>query len=92
MLGSEDLSFNHMAQIMSEVLARPVRFQQISGEAYKSRLFENGMSEAMSQGMLDMTVAKDNGLDNGEPRTPQSSTPTSCHQLCEDVLKPAVRA
>jgi hypothetical protein len=54
-----------------------VRFQQISGEAYKARLIENGMSEAMAQGMLEMAVVKDNGLDNAAPRTPQSTTPTS---------------
>ena len=91
-LGPEDLSFNDMAQIMSEVLGRPVRFQQISGEAYKANLMGLGMSDAMAQGMLDMAVAKDNGLDNAEPRTPQSTTPTSFRQWCEDVLKPAVLA
>ena len=91
-LGPEDLSFNDMAQIMSEVLGRPVRFQQISGEAYRANLIGLGMSEAMAQGMLDMAVAKDNGLDNAEPRTPQSTTPTSFRQWCEDVLKPAVLA
>ena len=84
-LGPEDLSFNDMAQIMSEVLGRPVRFQQISGEAYRANLIGLGMSEAMAQGMLDMAVAKDNGLDNAEPRTPQSTTPTSfrhCAMMC----------
>jgi hypothetical protein len=45
-----------------------------------------------ARGMLDMAVAKDNGLDNAEPRTPQSTTPTSFRQWCEDVLKPAVLA
>ena len=69
-----------------------MRFQQISCEAYKARLIENGMSEAMAQGMLGMAVAKDNSIDNAEPRTPQSTTPTSFRQWCEDVLKPAVLA
>jgi hypothetical protein len=45
-----------------------------------------------ARGMLDIAVAKDNGLDNAEPRTPQSTTPTSFRQWCEDVLKPAVLA
>ena len=89
-LGPEDLSFNDMAQIMSEVLGKPVRFQQIPGEAFKARLTGFGMSEAMAQGMLDMMVAKNEGLDNAEPRTPQSTTPTSFRQWCEEVLKPAV--
>ena len=89
-LGPEDLSFNDMAQIMAEVLGRPVRFQQISFEAYKSRFLEFGMSEAMAQGMTDMAAAKNNGLDNAVPRTPQSTTPTSFRNWCEEVLKPAV--
>jgi uncharacterized protein YbjT (DUF2867 family) len=91
-LGPEDLSFNDMAQIMSEVLERPVRFQQIPGEAFKARLTENGTSEAMAQGTLDMLVAKNEGLDNAEPRTPQATTPTSFRQWCQEVLKPAVLA
>jgi uncharacterized protein YbjT (DUF2867 family) len=90
-LGPEDLSFNDMAQIMSEVLAKPVRFQQIPGEAYRSRFIELGMSEAMAQGMLDMAAAKNDGLDNAEPRTPENTTPTSFRQWCEEVLKPAVQ-
>jgi uncharacterized protein YbjT (DUF2867 family) len=89
-LGPEDLSFNDMAKIMSEVLGKPVRFQQIPFEAFKARLTASGMSEAMAQGTLDMIVAKNEGLDNAEPRTPQSTTPTSFRQWCEEVLKPAV--
>lgn len=89
-LGPEDLSFNDMAQIMSEVLGKPVRFQQIPGDAFKARLTGFGMSEAMAQATLDMMVAKNEGLDNAEPRTPQSATPTSFRQWCEDVLKPAI--
>ena len=89
-LGPEDLSFNDMAQIMSEVLGKPVRFQQIPFEAYKSRFIEFGMSEPMAQGMTDMAAAKNNGLDNAEPRTPENTTSTSFRQWCEEVLKTAV--
>ena len=91
-LGPEDLSFNDMAQIMSEVLGQPVRYQQIPAEALKDRLTGAGMSEAMAQATVDMMVAKDQGLDNAEPRTPESTTPTSFRQWCEEVLKPAVLA
>lgn len=89
-LGPEDLSYNDMARIMSEVLGTAVRFQQITGEAFKARLLARGMSEAMVQGYLDMWVAYDQGLDTAEPRTPESTTPTSFRQWCEDVLRPAV--
>jgi uncharacterized protein YbjT (DUF2867 family) len=91
-LGPEDLSCHDMAQIMSEVLGRPIRFQQVTGEAYRSTLIGQGWSEAMAQGMIDMMAAKDAGLDNAEPRTPRSTTPTSFRQWCEEVLRPAVLA
>jgi hypothetical protein len=79
-----------MARIMSEVLNKPVRFEQISFEAYHSRFIDFGMSEAMAQGMTDMAAAKNNGLDNAEPRTPENTTPTGFRQWCEEVLKPVV--
>jgi uncharacterized protein YbjT (DUF2867 family) len=91
-LGPQDLSCNDMADVMSQVLDRPVRYQQIPGEVFKAELLGNGMSEAMAQGLLAMRVAKDNGLDNVEARTPQSTTATSFRQWCEEVLKPAVLA
>jgi len=91
-LGPEDLSYNDMATIMSEVLGRPVRFQEIPGETFKARLLQRGMSEAMAQASLDMWVAYNRGLDTAEPRTPESTTPTSFRQWCEEVLKPRVFA
>ena len=91
-LGPEDLSYNDMAQIMSEVLGRPVRFQQIPVSALKARMLQSGRSEAMIQGFLDMCAAYDQGLAIAEPRTPESTTPTSFRQWCEEVLKPAILA
>jgi hypothetical protein len=87
-LGPEDLSYNDMARIMSEVLGKPIRFQQSSGESLKARMTDLGMSEAMVQGYADMWTAYSEGLDTAEPRTPESTTPTSFRQWCEEVLKP----
>jgi uncharacterized protein YbjT (DUF2867 family) len=89
-MGPEDLSFNEMAAIMTDVLDRPVRFQRIPDDAYKARLLSFGMSEAMAQATLDMWTAYDEGLDLAEPRTAASTTPTSFRQWCEDTLKPAI--
>jgi uncharacterized protein YbjT (DUF2867 family) len=90
LLGPEDLSFNDMAAIMSQVLGQDVHFQQITFETYKDRFVRLGMSDAMAQGYTDMAWAKNEGLDNGVQRTPENSTPTSFRQWCEEVLKPAV--
>jgi uncharacterized protein YbjT (DUF2867 family) len=88
-LGPEDLSHNDMAQIMSEVLGRPVRFQQVPSESYKAALMQQGMGEAWAQGLVDMLVEIDQGIYNAESRTAASTTPTSFRQWCEQVLKPA---
>ena len=92
LLGPEDLSQQDMATIMSDVLGKPVRYQQTPAQAYKDNFLSFGYSEPMAQGMLDMALAKDKGLDNGVTRTPALGTPTAFRQWCTDVLKPAVDA
>jgi uncharacterized protein YbjT (DUF2867 family) len=92
LLGPEDLSFTDMAEIISDVLGKKVRFQQITFEAYKERFVCFGMTDAMAQGMTDMAWAKNEGLDNAVKRTTENSTPTSFRQWSEEVLKPAVLA
>ena len=89
-LGPEDLSFTDMAHTMSAVLGKPVRFQQIPMQAFQAGLAGRGMSAAFAQAMADMYAAKNEGLDNAEPRTPDNTTATSFRQWCEEVLKPAV--
>ena len=90
LLGPEDISFNDMAEVISEVLRKQVRFQQTTFEAYKDRFLGFGMSDAMAQGQTDMAWAKNEGLDNAVKRTPENSTPTSFRQWSEEILKPAV--
>jgi len=51
----------------------------------------NDMAAILSEVLgTPVMIAKDQGLDNAEPRTPQSTTPTSFRQWCEEALKPAV--
>jgi len=91
-LGPEDLSYNDMARILSDVLGRPVRFEQISNEAYKARLLARGMSDAMAQGNVDMWIAKNHGIDNAATRTAESSSPTSFREWAQQAFKPRVAA
>ena len=90
-LGPEDLSCNDMAEILTSVLGRPIRFQTVPREPYRAQLIRFGASEEFADGLLDMYAAKDNGLDHSEPRTPENTTPTTFRQWCEEVLKPALR-
>jgi uncharacterized protein YbjT (DUF2867 family) len=89
-LGPEDLSYNDMAEIMSEVLSRPVWYQQIDFADFKNNLVRTGASEAFAQDLVDMRQAINNGLYNIEPRTVEGTTPTTFRSWCLEVLKPTV--
>jgi uncharacterized protein YbjT (DUF2867 family) len=91
-LGPEDLSPEDMAGVMSEVLGTPVRYQRQSLADLGAALAGYGMGDAFVQGMVAMMRAKDEGLDDGVPRTPQTASPTTFRQWCEEVLRPAVLA
>ena len=88
--GPEDLSWNDIAQIMTDVLGAPVRFQPVPYEAYEKQLMQYGASKEFAASLVEMHEAKDKGLDNAEPRSAENTTPTSFRQWCEEVLKPAV--
>ncbi|MFE7311601.1 NAD(P)H-binding protein [Streptomyces sp. NPDC057555] len=91
-LGPEDLSPNDLAQIMSDVLGRPIRYERQTLDDFRTALTGRGTGEALVQGYLDMMRAKEDGLDDGVPRTPQTASPTTFREWCEQVLKPAVRS
>lgn len=89
-LGPENLSLYQMAAMMSDVLGRSIRYQQVPADAYKAQLIQYGANEVFAQGIVDMLTAKDMGMDNFELRTVENTTPTSFREWCEEVLKPAV--
>ncbi|MDC7335263.1 NAD(P)H-binding protein [Streptomyces lydicus] len=91
-LGPEDLSPNDLARIMSEVLGRPIRYERQTLDAFGTALAGRGVGDALVQGYLDMMRAKDEGLDERVRRTPQTASPTTFREWCEQVLKPAVQA
>jgi uncharacterized protein YbjT (DUF2867 family) len=89
-LGPEDTSPNEMAEILSDVLGKPVRFEQTPIEDYKSRMVSRGMSDAFAQGLADMMTAKDEGMDNSASRAVAAYTPTTFRQWSEAVLQPII--
>ncbi|MFE9557722.1 NAD(P)H-binding protein [Streptomyces sp. NPDC006703] len=89
-LGPRDLSYSDLARIMTEQLGRPVRYErQPLGELHAT-LLGYGLNEAFVQGVVDMKRAKNEGLDAGVARTPDTASPTSFEQWCAQTLKPAV--
>ncbi|MFE9469595.1 NAD(P)H-binding protein [Streptomyces griseofuscus] len=89
-LGPEDLSPNDLAGIMTEQLGRPVRYERQPLDELYTTLVGYGLHEAFAQGVVDMKRAKDEGLDAGVARTPDTASATGFEQWCAQTLKPAV--
>ncbi|WP_327065096.1 NAD(P)H-binding protein [Kitasatospora sp. NBC_01302] len=89
-LGPQDLSPNDLARIMTEQLGRPVRYERQPLDELHTTLVGYGLTEAFVQGIVDMKRAKDQGLDTGVARTPETASPTGFEQWCAQTLKPAV--
>ncbi|KAA9380499.1 NAD(P)H-binding protein [Microbispora cellulosiformans] len=91
-LGPRDLSPNDLARIMTEQFGRPVRYERQSLDDLHATLAGYGLNEAFVQGVVDMKRAKDDGLDAGVTRTPDTASPTTFEQWCARALTPAVLA
>jgi uncharacterized protein YbjT (DUF2867 family) len=91
-LGPEDLSPEDMARTMTEVLGRPIRYERRTLDDLAAGLTAAGTGAAFARGMVDMMRAKEDGLDDGVPRTPRTASPTTFRRWCEDVLRPALAA
>ncbi|MER8096054.1 NAD(P)H-binding protein [Streptomyces goshikiensis] len=89
-LGPQDVSPNDLARIMTEQLGRPVRYERQPFDEMYTTLVGYGLNEAFVQGIVDMKRAKDQGLDAGVARTPNTASPTGFEQWCAETLKPAV--
>ncbi len=89
-LGPEDLSFNDIAAIVSEVIGQGVRYQQVPFDGFKAQLLGRGMPDDFAEGFVAMMHAKNEGMDNVVPRTPATTGSTGFRQWAEQVLKPTV--
>jgi uncharacterized protein YbjT (DUF2867 family) len=86
--GPEDLTFNQVAGILSEVTGRPIRYVTITPEEARAALLGMGIGAAFAQGYLDMYASLAQPGAVAEPRTPQTTTPTTLREWAQDVLLP----
>ena len=87
-LSASSLAALHPRKSRARLLGRPL--PQVPADAYKAQLLRYGASEDFAQRPVDMLAAKVEGLDLGEPCTPENTTATSFRERYSTVSKPAV--
>ncbi|WP_330455606.1 NAD(P)H-binding protein [Streptomyces sp. NBC_00820] len=90
-ISPDSLSPDTMAEVLSEVLGRPVRFQQVGADTHKATMLQYGMSEPFAQSLVDMATAQSDDIYDAE-HARATPAPTSFRQWSTEVLKPAVQA
>jgi hypothetical protein len=91
--GPADLNYEQTAQIISEALGRPVNFVQVTGQQAKETMVGTGLPPYIADAYVEMYDAMGSGVfQQAEPRTPETTTPTTLHQFALDTLKPAIEA
>lgn len=89
-LGGEDLSFQDIAAILTDVLGTPIRYERGDRAAVERFLTGHGFSAAMARSMMDMDLAGERGINNTVSRTAANTTPTTFREFAEETVKPAV--
>lgn len=85
--GPEDLSFRQVAEILSEVLDRPVQAQQVSDDDVRAQLTEIGLAPAQIDALVDMTAGIRDGYEPDLARSVLTTTPTTLRSWAAQNLR-----
>ena len=91
--GPKDLSTDEAAAIISSVLGQPVKCVDVTLSQARDALTGMGMPGFVVENIIEMYVAfREGRLDPAEPRTPDTTTPTTLAEFARTMLVPAIRA
>ncbi|MEM6637173.1 MAG: NAD(P)H-binding protein [Pseudomonadota bacterium] len=90
LLGPDDISHNAMAAIMSEVLGKPVRYQEMSMDQFEVTMASLGASKGMARDYAEMMIAKNEGMDTSSPAGNRKNSPTTFHKWAENQLRTGI--
>lgn len=91
--GPEDLDQTTAARLIGLGIGRPVKYVEIGVAEAKQGMLDNGVPAEMVTLLADMYTGLRAGLmERAEPRTAETTTPTTLLEFSREVLKPAVDA
>lgn len=89
-MGPEDLSYEDIAAVLSDVLETPIRFSPGDRTADVEAMIGFGFSPAMAESAMAMDRAVERGINSAATRTSLNATPTTVRAFAAEVLKPAL--
>lgn len=90
--GPKDLSPDEAAAIISSVLGKPVKCVEATPDQARGAMKAMGMPDFVVELIMEQYDAfRDGRLESAEPRTPDTTTPTTLAEFTRITLMPAIR-
>lgn len=90
--GPADVTHAEAARVVGDAVGRPVRYVAVPPEAVRDSLLQMGASRSVAEGYAGMLggIVKVGPAYNAEPRTRETTTPTTMAEFARAVLRPAL--
>lgn len=88
--GPQDLSWQQVAEILTDQVGHPVVVEQISDTEMREQYLAAGMPPAMADAVLGMSTGLRDNFHPEQPRTLATTTPTTLASWIHDELLPAL--
>jgi len=89
--GAADITLEQAAQIIGDVVGKPIRYVQVPSEQVRQTFLTMGASPDFADSYVQMLEAFERGIYGAEPRTAETTTPTTLQQWTSEVLQLAMR-
>jgi uncharacterized protein YbjT (DUF2867 family) len=90
--GPVDLTWSQVAEIVTATTGHPLKVERIPDGAMRDILRDSGMTDGLVEAVIGMSTGLREGFVPEQPRTPQTTTPTTLACWAYDVLRPQLES
>ncbi len=87
---AEQPTFGEAATIIGEAIGKPIQYIEVPLESVKPQLLQIGFSESVASIYPELLDALARNEQPAEPRTPETTTPTTLREWATETLRPLI--